>query len=77
MFETYIDVPEGLPDPLPCPFCGATPKLQKDVRYPKPKREAIDAYEVICRTIGCPIYGADNTYYYTAENAIAHWNRRE
>ena len=59
-----------------CPFCGEQPALVKDVRYPRPERKAVTAYEVVCYTYKCPIYLADNTYYQTPEEAVEKWNQR-
>lgn len=59
-----------------CPFCGKEPIIVKDIRYPRPKCEATDAYEVICNTFGCPIYKADNTYFFSLEAAVRAWNER-
>lgn len=67
---------DTLPAIKPCPFCGREPALQKDIRYPRPKCEPVDAYEVVCNTHGCVIYHADNTYYKSPLLAIQHWNRR-
>ena len=65
-----------LPDIRPCPFCGRDPAVQKDIRFPRPKCNAMTAYEVVCKTIGCPIYNADNTYFSSPIEAIQSWNRR-
>lgn len=61
----------------PCPFCGREPIINKDIRYPRPECEPKEAYEVICTTFRCPIYKADNTYFYTMEEAIEAWNTRK
>lgn len=60
----------------PCPFCGSIPKIQQDDRYPRPKCERIDAYEVVCTNWACIIGGVDNHYYRSCEEAIEVWNRR-
>lgn len=68
-----------MPNFLPCPFCGNAPILQISKRYPKWAKDTstpIDGYSVICTTYGCPIYHADNTYFLSAEAAIAKWNNR-
>lgn len=59
-----------------CPFCGREPVVVKDIRYPRPECEPKESYEVICNTIGCPIYKADNTYFSTPEMAVKRWNKR-
>ena len=60
----------------PCPFCGESPTLKHDWRYPRGSDDSIYASEVICENWECPIYHADNTYYQTDEEAIEAWNRR-
>ena len=60
----------------PCPFCGKDPKLQEDIRYPRPKCEAKRAYEVICENWDCPIHHADTYYSLSKKKAIEAWNRR-
>ena len=60
----------------PCPFCGGKAVLKRDVRYPRPARNARRAYEVICVNRGCIIYNADNTYYLVKRDAINIWNKR-
>ena len=60
----------------PCPFCGESPTLKHDWRYPRGIDDSIYASEVICENWECPIYHADNTYYQTDEEAIEAWNRR-
>ena len=67
---------DSLPDIKHCPFCGRDPVLQEDIRYPRPECEPVRAYEVVCKTIGCVIYNADNTYSTTPLLAIENWNRR-
>lgn len=61
----------------PCPFCGESPTLKHDWRYPRGSDDSIYASEVICENWECPIYHADNTYYQTDEEAIEAWNRRD
>lgn len=60
----------------PCPFCGKEPVMVKDIRYPRPECKATDAYEIVCNTTGCPIYKADNTYFFSPYAAAAAWNTR-
>ena len=60
----------------PCPFCGNMPRLIKDIRYPRPKCEARDAWEIVCDNWDCPIYHADTRYSLSKEEAIEKWNRR-
>ena len=60
----------------PCPFCGKMPMIKSDIRYPRPKCEAMTAYEVVCNNYRCIIYNADNNYYKTEAEAIEAWNRR-
>lgn len=62
---------------LPCPFCGRDPVMQKDVRYPRPDCKETEAYEIVCKTPGCPIYNADNTYFFSPEEAAKKWNERK
>lgn len=61
----------------PCPFCGRDPVIRKDIRYPRPECEPKEAYEVVCQTIQCPVYKADNTYFLTMEEAVEAWNTRK
>lgn len=60
----------------PCPFCGQEPKLQEDIRYPRPECEAKKAYEVFCVNKNCPICEADNFYSLSKEEAVRVWNKR-
>ena len=60
----------------PCPFCGERPILKADDRYPRPERERITAYEVVCDNSDCIIYRADNVYLRTEQEAIDKWNKR-
>ena len=60
----------------PCPFCGGEARLQKDIRYPRPKREPKEAWEVVCDNWDCPIYHADTRYSLSEKEAIKKWNRR-
>lgn len=68
---------DDLPEIKVCPFCGRDPAVQKDRRYPRDCMYPVDAYEIICDTIGCPIYKADTTYSPTIEIAIDLWNTRK
>lgn len=61
----------------PCPFCGCRPILKSDVRYPRPERERVTAYEVVCTNMDCIIYDADDRYFLKAQDAIDAWNRRD
>lgn len=60
----------------PCPFCGSTPEIKMDDRYPRPKCDRIDAYEVVCTNWNCIIGGVDDHYYRSPEEASEAWNRR-
>ncbi len=60
----------------PCPFCGKDPVMVKDIRYPRPECNATEAYEIVCNSLGCPIYKADNTYFFSPYAAAAAWNTR-
>ena len=60
----------------PCPFCGTIPKLQEDIRYPRPRRLAVRAYEVVCQNWDCIIGYVDERYRLSKEDAIEAWNRR-
>ena len=60
----------------PCPFCGSTPEIKMDDRYPRPKCDRIDAYEVVCTNWNCIIGGVDAHYYRSPEEASEAWNRR-
>ena len=64
------------PELKSCPFCGKRPILKADDRYPRPERERITAYEVVCDNSDCIIYRADNVYFRTEQEAIDKWNRR-
>ena len=61
---------------LPCPFCGQTPKLQEDFRYPWPERERTRAYEVVCQNPDCIIGKVDAHYRLTKREIVELWNRR-
>ena len=64
----------------PCPFCGREPALQVDKRYPKWTKDSampVDGYTVICNTRECPIYHADNTWFFRKEDAVIAWNERK
>lgn len=52
------------PDLLPCPFCGGEAKISRSGRY-----SLFCAYCVDCDTNG--------GHYFTEEDAIAAWNRRD
>lgn len=72
------DLYPKLPRILPCPFCGENPVIQHDRRYPtEAGNGGCSAFEVVCKTWGCPVYCADNSYYRTPEEAIQAWNRRK
>lgn len=60
----------------PCPFCGATPKIQQDFRYPRPSCQKRIAWEVVCPNYKCIIGNVDNNYYLSKAEAIEAWNRR-
>lgn len=60
----------------PCPFCGSEAILQRDIRYPRPRCNPKQAYEVICTNYNCVIYRADTHYSLTKKEAIAKWNNR-
>lgn len=60
-----------------CPFCGCRPILKSDARYPRPERERVTAYEVVCTNMDCIIYDADNRYFLKEKDAIDAWNRRD
>jgi Lar family restriction alleviation protein len=64
----------------PCPFCGGEAILRQDIRYPRSGKyegKSVKAYEVICSNYDCIIYGADNKYFFTKEEAIEAWNNRK
>ena len=66
-------------DLKPCPFCGRIPEIQEDSRWPRHGKYAgkrVDAFEVVCKNMGCVICGADNVYFLSAEEAAEAWNRR-
>lgn len=67
----------SLQDFLPCPFCGKDPALEEEIRYPRPECEPKKTYAVVCNTHGCPIRHADNTYFFTRQEAVAKWNERK
>ena len=60
----------------PCPFCGEAPIVQRDVRYPRPRRTAKQAWEIICDNPECIIFDADTRYFLRCSDAIAAWNTR-
>ena len=60
----------------PCPFCGGKALLQIDVRYPRPKCEPKQAYEVVCQNFDCIIGYVDENYRLSKNKAIDLWNDR-
>ena len=71
---------DALPEMKLCPFCGREPALQVDKRYPKWTKNTalpVDGYTVVCNTRECPIYHADNTWFFSKEEAIKAWNDRK
>ena len=50
-------------NPMPRPFCGNIPEVREDSRYPFGFDGPVPAWEVVCITLGCPVWNADNTYY--------------
>lgn len=60
----------------PCPFCGEAPVVKTDIRYPRPSRRPIHAFEVVCQNYDCIIYNADNKYFRTELGAVRKWNKR-
>ena len=75
-----LDDDNALPDFKPCPFCGREPALQVDKRYPKWTKDTaypVDGYTIVCNTRECPIYHADNTWFFAKEDAIKAWNERK
>ena len=78
--EYVLDDKNELPDFKPCPFCGREPALQVDKRYPKWTKDSampVDGYTVVCNTRECPIYHADNTWFFRKEDAVRAWNERK
>lgn len=61
----------------PCPFCGGEATLRRDVRYPRPKCNPIQAWEVICKNHKCCVYDADTRYFFSKKAAISAWNDRK
>lgn len=59
-----------------CPFCGKSPMLHHDIRYPRPECERTNAFEIVCENYDCIIGFVDEHYYLTPEEAIQAWNRR-
>ena len=68
---------DDIPKLLPCPFCGREPVLSQDKRYPPPNGNPKDVYVVMCNNFGCPIYRADNTYFFNKIDAVNKWNKRK
>lgn len=60
----------------PCPFCGSEPFIEKSTRYPKPKREPVDGYTVVCKNFDCIGYRADDWYRRSEKKAAEAWNTR-
>lgn len=60
-----------------CPFCGKNAYINKDTRYPRPKRKCVNAFEPVCVNMDCLIYMADNKYFLTPEEARDKWNDRK
>lgn len=63
----------------PCPFCGQTPKMEESARFPrygKDEGERIKGYTVVCQTMYCILYNADNWYGRSEKEASEAWNRR-
>ena len=66
--ETAINGEIGL---LPCPFCGAIPKLARS----SDSDEISEGWDVWCGTTGCYLEcGAD--WYETLEGVLTMWNKR-
>ncbi len=63
-------------DAKPCPFCGGKPYMQYDIRYPRPKCEPTQAYEVFCSNEKCIMYRQDGVYYLEKKEALNAWNGR-
>ena len=61
----------------PCPFCGGEATLRRDVRYPRPKCNPRQAWEVVCENNKCCVYDADTRYFFSAKAAILAWNDRK
>ncbi|MBQ8319467.1 MAG: Lar family restriction alleviation protein [Clostridia bacterium] len=61
----------------PCPFCGGEATLRRDVRYPRPKCNPRQAWEVICKNHKCCVYDADTRYFFSKKAAISAWNDRK
>ena len=61
----------------PCPFCGGKATLQRDIRYPRPKCEPTEAFEVVCQNWDCIIGHCDDRYRLSEKEAIEAWNRRQ
>lgn len=61
----------------PCPFCGGETTLRRDVRYPRPKCNPRQAWEVICKNHKCCVYDADTRYFFSKKAAISAWNDRK
>lgn len=59
-----------------CPFCGGEAKMKRDIRYPRPKCEAKEAFEVVCQNATCIIGFVDDRYYLSEKMAAEAWNRR-
>lgn len=63
-------------NPMPRPFCGNIPEVREDSRYPFGFDGPVPAWEVVCTTLGCPVWNADNTYYLDRDQAVRAWNTR-
>lgn len=53
---------------LPCPWCGETPLIRQEIGMQT-------VYRVFCGNENCSVHAQTN-WYYTADNALAAWNRR-
>ncbi len=54
------------PKPIPCPFCGTTPKV----------RQTREATEIVCFAIRCKVQPCTFTFATYAE-AVKAWNKRK
>jgi len=63
--------------PLPCPFCGYMPQVSSyEYRTPSGKPYAIQ-WKVECMDDNCPAQPTVDWHYFTREEAIEAWNRRD
>ena len=64
-------------EPLPCPFCGYPPQVSS-YEYHLPLGKVYSTqWKVECMNEHCPAQPTVDWHYFTRDEAIDEWNRRE